>query len=886
MPKRKKKEKLDFPLLNLLSGEDLLRQYKSATVPDFIKFNLKHKLRGYQKSALENLIIAYKEKRLNHLLFNMATGSGKTDLMAAIILLMYKFGYQEFLFTVNTNAVLAKTRENLINSTSLKYLFKQSITIDGERIEIQEVNNFPLNKERGVIYIKLATIQTLTNELNSPVENGMTEVDLKKHELIILADEAHHLSASTKNKKKRGKKDNEIISWENTINTILDANKNNQLFEFTATVNWNDDSLYAKYKNKLVYKYDLGQFIQDGYSKNVYRLQANSDDETKMLNAVILNQYRKYIAKDHGIVDFKPVILFKSNKIDTSKKENEKFINLIEKLDADYLKEFIITQIESNKSNALKLAYGYFQNHDLGALVTEIKQDFDKRNVINVNVKASEDILDDIVNFQRLNSLEDVDNPCRAIFAVAKLNEGWDVLNLYDIVLLGENKATKTQTDQEAQLIGRGARYYPFMYNNKKSYTRRFDNSNDDELQLLENLYYHTMNDSKYLSNLKKSLDELQISMREDTDQDIKVYTANLKPSFKKSNVYKHGVLYYNEVKEVPADDFDELSKYGIDTENIYSVDLTKSTWETNYDSEVINESGQVKSIRISEIGKDSGKDSRLLRKAISRNIFFRFNKLKQYLPTLTSMNEFMFDKKWLGNVRLDAQVDEERDSLSVNDKLQAVERYLSYVQSKIVKNFKRHKGTNKFKPIKISEVLSDYSKKVPQAFNTIEMIVEPHKIKEDWFAYDYAIVDKLEKGLIDLIRNFVDQLTDKYENVYLFRIDEQNTNFKLHDFGEEVTHFAGFMPDFILYLEDKESIYQLYVEPKGEQLIERDKWKEQLLEKISPDRIELVGENNNVNLYGVKFYRSGDINDIEDEIKNKVDLVGEDNKWKTDFLY
>ena len=89
--------------------------------------------------------------------------------------------------------------------------------------------------------------------------------------------------------------------------------------------------------SKLVYKYDLGQFIQDGYSKNVYRLQANSDDKTKMLNAVLLSQYRKYVAQEHGIDDFKPVILFKSNKIAISKKENEKFIELINDLDADIL---------------------------------------------------------------------------------------------------------------------------------------------------------------------------------------------------------------------------------------------------------------------------------------------------------------------------------------------------------------------------------------------------------------------------------------------------------------------------------------------------------------------------------------------------------------------
>ncbi|MEZ4800086.1 MAG: hypothetical protein R2809_09995 [Flavobacteriales bacterium] len=34
-----------------------------------------------------------------------------------------------------------------------------------------------------------------------------------------------------------------------------------------------------------------------------------------------------------------------------------------------------------------------------------------------------------------LNTLEDENNPIRAVFA-QKLNEGWDVLNLFDIVRL------------------------------------------------------------------------------------------------------------------------------------------------------------------------------------------------------------------------------------------------------------------------------------------------------------------------------------------------------------------------------------------------------------------------------------------------------------------
>ena len=67
-----------------------------------------------------------------------------------------------------------------------------------------------------------------------------------------------------------------------------------------------------------------------------------------------------------------------------------------------------------------------------------------------------------------VNSLEDRSNRIRAVFAVQKLNEGWDVLNLFDIFRCNETPNPQTggtaeNTTSDAQLIGRGARYFPFV---------------------------------------------------------------------------------------------------------------------------------------------------------------------------------------------------------------------------------------------------------------------------------------------------------------------------------------------------------------------------------------------------------------------------------------
>jgi type III restriction enzyme len=70
----------------------------------------------------------YKHRRKpSQLLFHMATGSGKTLIMAGAIVELYKMGYRNFIFFVNTDTIIRKTKENFLNSASLKYFVEQQI---------------------------------------------------------------------------------------------------------------------------------------------------------------------------------------------------------------------------------------------------------------------------------------------------------------------------------------------------------------------------------------------------------------------------------------------------------------------------------------------------------------------------------------------------------------------------------------------------------------------------------------------------------------------------------------------------------------------------------------------------------------------------------------
>ncbi len=848
------------------------------TIPDYVSDNLKHKLRSYQAEALFNLNWTQLDDQANtlynQLLFNMATGSGKTDLMAAIMLYMYgEFDYQEFLFVANSNAVVSKTKENFLNESSIKYLLQGPITIAGQRILIKGVDRFPLHPEKGTIYLRLATIQTLANELGSYRENGLTYEDLAKRKLVILADEAHHYNVSTK--KERA----DEASWESVLDKVREANTDNRQFEFTATIDVDKAAVYEKYKNKIIYKYELNRFMSDGYSKRVRRLESNQNDQEKMMNAVLLSQFRKRIAKENGIEDFKPVILFKSNKIQDSLQASDKFLEMMKNLTAADLENFIKERMIETKSETLSKTYEYWNGQDYAQTAAELKRDFQALTTINVNDKGKSNILDDAADFQNLNTLENPNNPLRTIFAVAKLTEGWDVLNLYDIVRLGEKVSSVNETNQEAQLIGRGARYYPFVYHGKSSYTRRFDDDREGNRWLLETLFYHTINNPVYLERLHKSLNTMNLLSESDDLGDYDIYTATVKPEFKRTAFYRNGNLYQNKLEPVPDEDYNSIGKYDINGSEI-TIDMNSSTREANLNDEA---SKPVATEERTAAFFALESDQRLIKKAIARESFFRFATLKQYIPTLESMDQFLHDSNWLGNLRVKAVVAYNAPTLTIEQRCNAVQRALAWIKKQLIKNYKKKRGTSTFKSIPVHDVIVDYQKQVAKnPTGNHGTLIEPHDMtSEKWYAYDYAINDQLEQSLIGMIKSFINDtnLKEKYDKVYLLRIEERLGKFKLYDYRREAeTHYQAYMPDFILCVGEGTVSYQIFIEPKGIQLVEQDKWKEEFLENLDPDKITILGEDKNVKLLGVKFYtndRDGhrDIYHTEKELREKLNV-------------
>lgn len=872
----KKKKQLPLPLYEEVKhlNESLFNEQLDWETPEYITNNMVHTFRYYQDAALRffhyaQTDAAFRFRNVNHVLFNMATGSGKTDLMAGLILYLYQeHGYQNFLFLVNTNGVLNKTIDNLTNQSSEKYLYTPTIEIDGERIEIRQVETFPKTQSKNTIYLKLATVQRIAADIYTQKENSMGEEDYARDKTVILGDEAHHYSASTKSEKETEQ------SWEKAISTILNANEENRLLEFTATIDLENKNVYEKYKDKVLYRYALDRFIKDKYSKNVKRIQSSNTDIDNMLNVILLSEYRRRYALEAHEVYMKPVIMFKSQRVDASNEAHEQFNNLVDTLTVESLRTFLDRQVQiatEDDSETLALAHDYYRQHDdLVAVVRDIKREMNPNRIINANDTSQSGILEK-GHYEALNSLESPSNLYRVIFAVARLTEGWDVLNLFDIVRLSDDpkvRGTKATTMSEAQLIGRGARYYPFLLNEERSFTRRFDDDGKDSL-IMETIHYHTINEPQYLKNLVNALDEMNLPTGEDKRNPL--IDVKVKPSFKRTNVWKNGKIYYNETVEVADSYYDSLEKYGVNTKEDVKIPYISTLKELSYkDTEVHEDYSNTYDVALTF-------DRRYLEKVMNRLSFFHFANLKKYIPLLTSREEFL-GEQWLNifNRTIYVTIPQTMDSsiLTPVEKLNILERYFIDLSEQIKAGYSKERGTGKFIGYPIKEYIANYRKRVPNYDTGKYMQNEPqnvqrYELKEDYFVYDSAIINNTEKQLIDRIAERVEELEEVYNDVYLIRMDEnmhresaKNNRLKLHQFGTdyEEMHLAGFQPDFILYLQDTDYFIQIFIEPKGRN-IEEEQWKEDLLMYINEHEAEIMfeDETEDVRIKGVKFYTMND---------------------------
>ena len=834
----------------------------TAEIPQFLIDNLSKniKLRDYQREAIKDTLLYLNsnlsKNKQTHILYHMATGSGKTVIMAMDILYYYNLGYRNFLFFTNQTNIVSKTKINFLERSSLKYLFANTINISGKNIRVNEVSNFG-DADKDSINICFNTVQGIHSSLSLIREGALTIEDFENDKIVLIADEAHHLNSTTV-KDKEENEDN--ATWEDTVNKIFFANKDNVLLEFTATCDIQDINVKNKYLDKIIYNFDLKEFRKAGYTKEFVNMRSNATKWGKTLQALVISEYRKLLFEKHN-VSIKPVVLLKSKTISESKNFYKEFY--------DRFKNLSLTDIEEIKNSNLENeifsnAFKFFDESGLSYenLADLLKIDFAEENSVNMNELNSE-------NENIVNKLDEKDNHYRLIFIVDKLTEGWDVLSLFDIVRLYETRqggpkgSVSKYTISEAQLIGRGARYCPFTFEDKQVKEKRKYSDYSNPLSICETLLYHCMDDSKYIDEIKRALKQTGLL----PDNEPIQITYKLKSDFKKTKTYQEGLVFLNNRIEVSRNSITSLP------EKIRTQGISYKCKDNTVSASGLFEDGRSSSgIKLKDLAPVSFSN-------LPYNIIFKayrcfnetlsFNRLKIQFPNLKSVKEFLTSSDYLGKFPITFLVIE-GENPSIDDKLNASKKVLQIISDYVQTIEITFRGTTEFYGKPIRELFTDRTRNIThengdeswgvgisQNDVSVNSTYRMDLGDKDWYVYNDNYGTSEEKKFVKYFSTIVEDLKKKFNGISLIRNEIQVCIYSFEDGSK-------FEPDYVLILKkkqegkEKDNLYIcMFIETKGEHLLQKDAWKNTLLLDLVKKGVPIVkfADDNEYRIWGTPLY-------------------------------
>lgn len=567
--------------------------------------------------------------------------------------------------------------------------------------------------------------------------------------------------------------------------------------------------------------------------------------------------------------------MFKSKKINDNQENLNSFLEMLENLNEENLK----MQRDMAKTGILKNAFDFFDSQSISDinLIKELQDDFREERLLLIDGRhKTSDRLNEV------NTLENPDNEIRAIFAVDMLNEGWDVLNLFDIVRLYDTRDGRvtrhgfvpgSTTNTEKQLIGRGARYYPFVFDENKAemYTRKFDFNEFHELRVLEQLHYHSVNNPNYISELKQVLIESGIY----DDQNQVERTINLKDDFKHTPTYTNGVVWMNE-------QISQQDKWSKQNESLFDTSFIPDSFavmlpiQSSKDFSAFDNNVPILSVAESlSLKKIKYKDlitKNITRTAINRNKSYIFSNLLNAIPGLQSIENFM---DMLENIELIITGNQiSVYNPSQEQKLYIVEQLLAFLEKDIISVNEKYYGSDKFKPYPIKKIFSDkiLRKYVINNMGHAEVgksqkTVSETQYYEDldnlkWYAYDDNFGTSEEKLLVKAIKEIMPELETKWTDIYLLRNEKA---VRIYNFSDG----QAFEPDFLLFANDKKTgnvSWQIFIEPKGSQFLDssntfgnsKEGWKEKfLLEITARTEAKTLIDDDRYRIIGVPFYNN-----------------------------
>ncbi len=361
------------------------------------------------------------ERDFPSLTFALATGVGKTMLMAAFITYLYTNHDIVNYFIIAPNlTVYNKLIQDFNNPTFKKYVFKrlnvflqkpphvitgdtykQMVPGQQNTSESITINIFNIGKINAEVRSgKEPQVKRLSEYIGQSYFQYLTSLD----DLVVLMDESHHYRAD------RG------MAVINELNPLLGL-------ELTATPQVETSKGAVKFKN-VVYEYSLARAINDGFVKEPAAATRKNFEANK----------------------------FYPNEIERIKLTDG--IRIHRNTEAELLAHAENEGVKPVKAFVLVVCRDTTHAAEIMEYITS--SDFydgyytDKVIELHSNQKGSEK--DE--NIQQLLSLEEEDNKVEIVIHVNMLKEGWDVNNLYTIIPL----RTAASLTLREQTIGRGLR--------------------------------------------------------------------------------------------------------------------------------------------------------------------------------------------------------------------------------------------------------------------------------------------------------------------------------------------------------------------------------------------------------------------------------------------
>ena len=278
-------------------------------------------------------------------------------------------------------------------------------------------------------------------------------------------------------------------------------------------------------------------------------------------------------------------------------------------------------------------------------------------------------------------------------------------------------------------------------------------------------------------------------------------------------------------------------------------------------------ENGVIDNIKQKDISvKDVPKH--IIRYALSQRPFFYYDSLEKYFPNVGCLSNFIECKDYLARLEITFNGTQYRlADITNHDFLLAINGLLEAIEIEIKSNLTEYEGSdyvkdyvrNVFKAKKEIKVYKDSER----ANGQFDVVSEPN-----WYVYNANFGTSEEKEFVKMFARRFEHLKKKYTNVYLIRNERE---LKIFDkLGR------AFEPDFILFCKQKngeELTYQVFIEPKGLHLIDKDKWKEEFLNEIKEEKRTIKIDTDKYSITGVPFYNNTNENEFKETLASILNI-------------